>query len=205
MRESRQPDGKAGKWKGKKMEKVTISKRAAVACLDVLNIWLEDIYELDKDTRSQILAYDELSEVLGEEWETLKSAKAQELLDQQKAREEELRSPAALGQWLRYIFDNGDQDETSWKHLGHAFAALVHLGNWELAKDYERPWPGSLPKMEQTLKHWWERIAKILENDREGTLEEANRLAELAKTNWREYGYAGHLTAYLEEYEGAAH
>ena len=56
------------------MEKVTISKRAAIACLDVLNTWLEDVWEIeDKDTRSQIIALDELTEALGQDWDSFKT------------------------------------------------------------------------------------------------------------------------------------
>ena len=187
------------------MEKVTISKRAAIACLDVLNTWLEDVWEIeDKDTRSQIIALDELTEALGQDWDSFKTERDEEREALQQQREEENRKPEALGKWLEIIWRNGDQDETAWKHIGHAFAALVHLGDWQQCADYERPWMGTMPSMENALAHWWATIATMLENDRAGTLAEADRLAELAKTDWKAYGYAGHLTAYLEDYEGAA-
>ena len=187
------------------MEKVTISKRAAMACLDVLSTWLEDVWEIeDRETRSQILALDELTEALGQEWDSFKTERDTEREALQQQREEENHKPESLGRWLEFIWRNGDQDETAWKHLGHAFAALVHLGDWQLAKDYERPWMGTIPNMESALTHWWQAVATMLENDREGTLAEADRLAELAKTDWKTYSYASHLTAYLEDYEGAA-
>lgn len=184
---------------------IKLTKKAALAAADVLSIWLEDSWELTEETRAQVIALDQLIEQLGSDWDKHKAAEEEEREAIRQQREEENRQPEALGGWLKMIFNNGDQDEMAWKHLGHAFAALVQLGDWKLAQDYERPWMGTIPNMENALAHWWERIAKILENDREGTLEEAHRLAELAKTAWQEYGYAGHLTAYLDEYEGMAH
>lgn len=40
---------------------------------------------------------------------------------------------------LLAIFRMGDQDEMSWKHLGHGMAAALAYGDWQRAVDYTRP------------------------------------------------------------------
>lgn len=40
---------------------------------------------------------------------------------------------------LLAIFRMGDQDEMSWKHLGHGMAAALAYGDWRQAVDYTRP------------------------------------------------------------------
>ena len=181
------------------MEKITLSKRAALACLDVLHDMVTEAYELESEwVRSQVIAYDELISQLPQEFADYQKAEQQRIAGMVQKREQEDTKPEALGEWLRMIFRAGDQDETSWKHLGHGFAALVHFGDWKLAKDYERPWMGSLPQSENALNFWWEKVELILKADREATLAEAERLSG------EEYDF-GHLTAYLDGYDGAAH
>lgn len=189
----------AQKRKGKTMEKITLSKKAALAAADSLNFYLEDEWELTPKTRAMVIAFDELLEGLGSAWDEYNQAETEKVEQATREREELNASPAGLGNWLRMIFNAGDQDETSWKHLGHAFAALVNFGDWKLAQDYERPWMGSLPHMETALNIWWSRVADIYEADPEATLQEAERLSK------DQGGMFSHLTAYLDDYEGAAH
>lgn len=178
---------------------IKLTKKAALAAADVLSIWLEDSWELTADTRAQVIALDQLLEQLGSDWEKYQAAQTEKAEQATREREELNASPEGLGNWLRLIFNAGDQDESSWKHLGHGFAALVHFGDWQLAKDYERPWMGSLPNMETALSIWWSRVGDIYKADPEATLEEAERLSK------NQGGMFCHLTAYLDDYEGAAH
>ena len=178
---------------------IKLTKKAALAAADVLSIWLENTWELDEDFRAQVVALDQLLEQLGSAWDEYKEKSDQEAQERKAEREEEDLRPEALKRLLEVIWRNGDQDEMSWKHLGHAFAALVHFGDWKLAKDYERPWIGTIPNNEKSLEYWWERVAKIYEAAPEETLEEAERLSK------DQGGMFSHLTAYLDDYEGAAH
>jgi len=191
-----QAEGKPLKRKGKKME-IKLTKKAALAAADVLNIWLEDAWEMTADRRAQVIALDQLLEQLGSDWDDYQAAEAEAAKVAQQDRDAHLKSPEGLESWLRLIFNAGDQDEMSWKHLGHGFAALVQLGDWKLAQDYERPWMGSLPHMESALATWWSRVADIYKADPMGTMREAARLSK------DQSGSFSHLTAYLDEYEGA--
>lgn len=40
---------------------------------------------------------------------------------------------------LEKIFDLGDRDECSWKHLGHGVASILAFGTWEELIDYTVP------------------------------------------------------------------
>jgi hypothetical protein len=46
---------------------------------------------------------------------------------------------ALLKRWLGDIWDLGDRDEQSWKHVGHGIAALLAHDNWKEAVDYNEP------------------------------------------------------------------
>lgn len=175
---------------------IKLTKKAALAAADVLNIWLEDSWELTPDTRAQVIALDQLLEQLGSAWDEYNQSQTEKQQQAMKEREELNASPKGLGNWLRMIWNAGDQDETSWKHLGHGFAALVNFGDWQKAQDYERPWMGSLPHMDTALNIWWSHIADIYNADPKATLQEAERLTK------DKSGMFGHLTAYLEDYEG---
>ena len=181
------------------MDKITLSKKAALAAADCLNYYLEDEWELTPKTRAMVIAFDELLEGLGSAWDEYNQAETEKQQQAMREREELNASPEGLANWLRMIFNAGDQDEMSWKHLGHAFAALVHFGDWKLAKDYERPWMGTIPNMESALNAWWGGVARIYNAQPEATLEEAERLSK------DQGSLFSHLTAYLDEYEGAAH
>jgi hypothetical protein len=178
---------------------IKLTKKAALAAADVLNIWLEDSWELTADTRAQVIALDQLLEQLGSAWDEYREEQDQKDKQLEAQRQEDSLKPESLEGWLSMIFRSGDQDETSWKHLGHAFAALVHFGDWQLAQDYERPWMGSLPQMEGALSHWWDKVAKIYNENPAEALRVAFKLSE------DQSGSFSHLTAYLDDYKGAAH
>jgi len=65
-----------------------------------------------------------------------------------------------IEQALLTIFQMGDRDEMSWKHLGHGVAALLAFGDWRQAVDYTVPGD---PVNEERLASWWELIRKHVE------------------------------------------
>lgn len=60
---------------------------------------------------------------------------------------------------LEQIFELGDRDECSWKHLGHGIASILAFGTWERLIDYTVPNDdGSFDEDEtllQELKQLW--------------------------------------------------
>ena len=56
---------------------------------------------------------------------------------------------------LNEIWKLGDRDEMSIKHIGHGLAALVALGDWQRAIDYDRPAEKLTKKKETDLANYW--------------------------------------------------
>lgn len=67
-----------------------------------------------------------------------------------------------LKQHLVKIFEMGDRDECSWKHLGHAYAATLAFDDWEQAADYVEPW-GFGPRGDyKALSNAWRTIKYLV-------------------------------------------
>ena len=62
---------------------------------------------------------------------------------------------------LHKIFDLGDRDEMSYKHLGHGIAGILAFDNWEEAIDYTYPsdyteWEGNADRIAKLDRLWSE-------------------------------------------------
>lgn len=75
------------------------------------------------------------------------------------------------------IFNMGDRDEMSWKHLGHGMAAMLAFEDWRQAVDYQNP---GGPFMDHVVEAWWNNIAQWI--DTIGVQETLDWLPELART-----------------------
>jgi hypothetical protein len=97
---------------------------------------------------------------------------------------------------LNEIWKLGDRDEMSIKHVGHGLAALVALGDWQLAIDYDRPAEKLTNKKETELANYWQLVKQNLDGM---TRDECVSLFESLDIAW--YG-----AAYLDwpEYEEKA-
>ena len=60
-----------------------------------------------------------------------------------------------LNRYLSSIFDLGDRDEMSWKHIGHGCAALLATDNWRECLDYRRPNDRLTPEEYTKLDALW--------------------------------------------------
>ena len=92
---------------------------------------------------------------------------------------------ALLNRWLTDIFDLGDKDEMSWKHVGHGMAALLATDNWREAIDYSLPNdPDSMfPEQHDKLNALWDCVKDIMQkNGKQWVLD---GLPLLAERNWK--------------------
>lgn len=90
---------------------------------------------------------------------------------------------ALLVRWLCEIYDMGDQDEMSWKHLGHGIGALLSDHDWKSAEDYNHPDVDLTREQLMKLDACWACIWKIIK--REGKQKVLNTLPDLAKKDNR--------------------
>jgi hypothetical protein len=88
-----------------------------------------------------------------------------------------------LNRWLSDIFDLGDNDEMSWKHVGHGVAALLAFDNWREAVDYSLPDEVLFPPAEQKLEALWDCVADIMK--KQGKQWVLDVLPLLAERNWK--------------------
>lgn len=90
-----------------------------------------------------------------------------------------------LNRWLTDIFDLGDQDEMSWKHVGHGIAALLATDNWREAVDYSLPNdPDSMfPEQHYKLNALWDCVEDIMK--KQGKQWVLDMLPLLADRNWK--------------------
>jgi len=97
---------------------------------------------------------------------------------------------------LLAIYHLGDQDECSWKHLGHAFASMVTTGDWVNAMDYDNPFGGDFTDTEfEQLASLWANVEFICSEVDKDVLTEV--AIELSQTDQR----LMMLDRYLDEYE----
>lgn len=103
-----------------------------------------------------------------------------------------------IAQQLVAIYEMGDRDECSWKHLGHAFAAQLFFGDYLMAEDYFDPFgrPATDSELEHLDQHW-QTIEYVLDGEDVEAVEKiANELAQ-------EDGRLMYLDVYLETYKQA--
>jgi hypothetical protein len=67
-----------------------------------------------------------------------------------------------LNRYLSDIFDMGDRDEMSWKHIGHGCASLLATDNWRECLDYRRPDERLTPEQYTKLDALWYLVADIM-------------------------------------------
>lgn len=67
-----------------------------------------------------------------------------------------------LNRYLSDIFDLGDRDEMSWKHIGHGCAALLATDNWRECLDYRRPDERLTPEQYTKLDALWYQVRDIM-------------------------------------------
>lgn len=67
-----------------------------------------------------------------------------------------------LNRYLSDIFDMGDRDEMSWKHIGHGCAALLATDNWRECLDYRRPNERLTPEEYTKLDALWHQVRDIM-------------------------------------------
>jgi hypothetical protein len=60
-----------------------------------------------------------------------------------------------LRRYLTDIWNMGDRDEMSWKHIGHGCAALLATDNWRECLDYRRPNERLTPEEYTKLDSLW--------------------------------------------------
>lgn len=60
-----------------------------------------------------------------------------------------------LHRYLTDIWNLGDRDEMSWKHVGHGSASLLAFGTWRECLDYRRPNERLTPEEYTKLNALW--------------------------------------------------
>jgi hypothetical protein len=90
---------------------------------------------------------------------------------------------ALLNRWLTDIFNLGDCDEMSWKHVGHGMAALLATDNWREAVDYRLPDEVLFPEEEQKLEALWDCVKDIM--NKKGKQWVLDGLPILSAGNWK--------------------
>ncbi len=102
-----------------------------------------------------------------------------------------------LKNYLTAIYHLGDEDECSWKHIGHGFASLIKTGDWVNTIDYSDPFGGDFTDDDfARLDELWANVEFITAG-----LSVAD-LTELAVELSQEDGRLMMLDRYLDEYEG---
>ena len=94
---------------------------------------------------------------------------------------------------LNEIWKLGDRDECSIKHVGHGLAALVALGDWQRAIDYDRPADKMTKQKETALANYWKLVKQNLDGMNRAecfALFESLDIAwyGAAYLEWKEYG-----------------
>lgn len=86
--------------------------------------------------------------------------------------------------WLIDVYNLGDRDECSLKHIGHAMAALLAFDDWKQADDYKQPTDDEMTRAEEVkLGALWDVIRKIVVRVGDQTI--LNTLPILAKKYWQ--------------------
>lgn len=89
-----------------------------------------------------------------------------------------------LVKWLLDVYNLGDKDECSLKHIGHAMGALIAFDDWKQADDYNTPDSRELTRAEEVkLGALWDVIRKIVVREGDQTI--LNTLPLLAKKYWQ--------------------
>lgn len=71
---------------------------------------------------------------------------------------------AAVEAYLLAIFEMGDRDECSWKHLGHGYAAVLAFGDYIHAEDYLDPFGEIRPEADyRKLDEYWAGVAMAID------------------------------------------
>lgn len=85
-----------------------------------------------------------------------------------------------LAKWLIDIYNLGDADECSWKHIGHGMAALLAFDNWKQTDDYSRPIDRQMTRPEEVkLGALWDCVKKIIvRNGKQNMLDSLHDIAQ---------------------------
>lgn len=103
-----------------------------------------------------------------------------------------------LNRYLSDIFDLGDRDEMSWKHIGHGCASLLAFDDWRKCLDYRRPNHPLTPEQYQKLDALWFMVQDTMnKNGKQWFIDTLELLseyngklmyaAEYLKLNWLDY------------------
>lgn len=97
------------------------------------------------------------------------------------------------------IFELGDEDECSWKHLGHGFAALLAFEDYLEAVDYSTPFGREATELElEELDKQWRDVNIALDGL---TIEQKIELAEKLQASDGRLMYLGvYITASFLDY-----
>lgn len=104
-----------------------------------------------------------------------------------------------IAQQLVAIFEMGDKDECSWKHIGHSFAAQLFFGDYLMGEDYFDPFgrPATDSELEHLDQHW-ATIEFLLDG------EDVEFIEEIAQELAQEDGRLMYLDVYFETYKEAS-
>lgn len=103
---------------------------------------------------------------------------------------------AELKSQLIAIYHLGDEDECSWKHLGHAYAALIVRGDYLEAEDYFDPFGGEgSGKDIDELENYWQTISFLVDG------EDFDTLQKIAEELSNEDGRLMMLDRYITDYQ----
>ena len=95
---------------------------------------------------------------------------------------------ALLNRWLHDIYQLGDKDEMSLKHVGHGLASMLASGDWKKAIDYNQPKVKMTKHESQKLDALWSCVTDIM--DKKGGQWMADAMAALALTGGVHCQYA---------------
>ena len=103
-----------------------------------------------------------------------------------------------LNRWMSDIFYLGDQDEMSWKHIGHGIAALIAEDDWRKGEDYNLPDTDMNIYKVQKLGALWDCIADIMK--KQGKQFVLDGLPIIANNNWAMMYANVYVSDYHHEY-----
>ena len=85
-----------------------------------------------------------------------------------------------MAKWLLDIYNMGDKDECSIKHIGHGMASLLAFGTYKKADDYLKPTDRQMLRIEEVkLDALWDCVKKIIvRNGKQAVIDSLPRLAE---------------------------
>lgn len=66
-----------------------------------------------------------------------------------------MKQTETIANRLIQIFNLGDRDEMSWKHIGHSVASILAYDTWELGDDYFLPKEKMTDDEMRTLDECW--------------------------------------------------